>query len=640
MHNKRIFLATWLILLHICLFAGEIKYPYDSIPDSLLINADAVVRSDEMFIQVNSLEETTNAVKYAVTILNKNAASLGKCVINYDKNIKIRSFKGAVYDASGNMVKRLKSSAIVDASSVSSFSLYEDDRIQMAQLSYHQYPYTVEFEYETVHKQVLDYRPWYFQSTERLAVESSGIKIQVPKGMNIRYKEMNMNTSLIKTEYDDHTFYDWHEHNLKAFEYEPYSPPVTEIIPWLRLSPVKIKYHDYEAGYATWKDYGMWINYLNEGRQELPEETKAQLNKLTEHASCELEKVRRIYDYLQSTTRYVSIQLGIGGFQPFAASVVAECGYGDCKALSNYTRAMLKAVGIDSYYALVRAGENAAEIDPEFPGNQFNHAILFVPLKDDTVWLECTSQTNPFGYLGSFTGNRMALVMEENGGKLVRTYNYDTKKNLQVRYAELKLDSEGNCSVRVKTTYSGLQYENDDLNFYLNKSYTDQKEWLYEKLDLPSFEIKNFSLKDGEHANPMATEEIRLHMNNYASVSGKRLFIKPNLLNAFTFVPKEMEERKTDVCVDFSYIDYDTIYLQVPDEYKIEYCPEDKFIENKFGTYKAFYTVEDDKIIYTRMLRMNKGRYEPDKYNEFREFRKEIVKSDNVKMVLIKKTDT
>ncbi|NJM26365.1 MAG: hypothetical protein HC859_13660, partial [Bacteroidia bacterium] len=105
----------------------------------------------------------------------------------------------------------------------------------------------------------------------------------------------------------------------------------------------------------------------------------------------------------------MSIQLGIGGWQPFEASVVDKNGYGDCKALSNYAVAMLKEAGIKGYYCLVQAGEEPAKLDPMFAENHFNHIIVAVPLKQDTVWLECTSQTNPYGYLGEFTGDRQAL---------------------------------------------------------------------------------------------------------------------------------------------------------------------------------------------------------------------------------------
>ena len=75
--------------------------------------------------------------------------------------------------------------------------------------------------------------------------------------------------------------------------------------------------------------------------------------------------------------------MGIGGFKPFAATFVDQKKYGDCKALANYMRALLKAVDINANYAIVRAGTNEKPADFNFPDNPFNHAILCIPFKND-----------------------------------------------------------------------------------------------------------------------------------------------------------------------------------------------------------------------------------------------------------------
>ena len=74
-------------------------------------------------------------------------------------------------------------------------------------------------------------------------------------------------------------------------------------------------------------------------RQDVPLETAAYIKEITGNISDPKAKAQKIYEYMQHKTHYVSIQIGIGGYQPFTASEVDKDGYGDCKALCNYTRA-------------------------------------------------------------------------------------------------------------------------------------------------------------------------------------------------------------------------------------------------------------------------------------------------------------
>ena len=106
---------------------------------------------------------------------------------------------------------------------------------------------------------------------------------------------------------------------------------------------------------------------------------------------------------MQKKTRYVNVSIGIGGWQPFDAATVDKTSYGDCKALSNFTKSLLSVVGIKSFYALNNAGSDANSIDRSFPSAQFNHAFVCVPLDRDTIWLECTNQRYPCGFNSDFT---------------------------------------------------------------------------------------------------------------------------------------------------------------------------------------------------------------------------------------------
>ena len=81
--------------------------------------------------------------------------------------------------------------------------------------------------------------------------------------------------------------------------------------------------------------------------------------------------------------------------------------------------------------------------------------ILAVPYDNEIIFLECTNQINPFGYLGTFTSDRNALMLKPEGAEIVRTTRYDFDKNTQFTKASFILNSDksirGNVSIDSKT---------------------------------------------------------------------------------------------------------------------------------------------------------------------------------------------
>jgi len=417
-------------------------------------------------------------------------------------------------------------------------------------------------------------------------------------------------------------------------ESEAHSPYFEEICPSVITAPNEFEVDGYEGNMNSWQQFGLWTNNLLKGRDIIPEETKNQLEKLIEGLTNEREIVMKVYEFVQSRTRYVSIQEGIGGWQPFAAADVDQTGYGDCKALSNYTMSLLKSVGIKAFYTKVRAGSNEPNMNKDFISNQSNHVILTVPFERDTIWLECTSQTNPFGYIGDFTDDRDVLMITDQGGEIIHTTEYRQKANRQYRKAEVLLSADGSGNATVSTSYTGLQYDN--VSHVLEESYEEQEKWLYRNIDIANFDIIEFGYTTDGDVIPVATEELKLKLNNYASVLGKRLFVPLNLMNRTDYIPPKTKERKTEVVLRVPFVDVDTVVFQLPREYNMESKPENTSYSCDFGEYSSTIHIDTDKVMYVRTQKMNKGCFPAEMYEDFIEFYKNMVKADKAELVLVR----
>jgi transglutaminase-like putative cysteine protease len=623
-----------LIIIFLCIYSNieaQISYSALLIPDSLTENANAVIRKSETELTITDLDNIAISVEFVITILNKGADDLANILIYYDSFSEVSDIKGTIYDKNGIEIKKIKKSEIDDYSTYNDFSLIDDSRIKYYTPAVATYPYTIEYKYEIHYSGNMFYPEWEIFPDYKVSVEYSSFSI-LSDIENYRFLEKNFNEKYSVTKNTESDYVYWKVTNLKAIINEPYSPGYIEFVPFMYFAPNKFIMDNYIGNMQTWEEFGNWINKLNFERNILSEVTKLKIHELVANVKDTTEMVKILYEYMQSKTRYVSIQLGIGGWQPFEASFVDEKGYGDCKALSNYMYSILYAAGIKSHYTLVKAGAKASDIITDFPKSQFNHAILCVPLQNDTIWLECTDQKIPFGYIGTFTDNRNVLIITENGGKIVKTKEYQQEQNTKNTKALVTIDSLGTAKADIEIIYSGLKY--DDANHFLYITTDEQKKYLYSSIDIPDFQILEYDISEKKEIIPSITQELSIISKNYASSSGKRIFIPLNLLSKITEAPVTVENRTTDVIIKRPYIISDTIEYTIPQNFEFEYITESKTINSDFGEYNIEIENVENKITYIRTLKINEGTYPPEKYADLIDFMKQIIKSDNEKIVI------
>lgn len=613
------------------------NYSIDAIPKELKDNADVVVREKIEEFAIHSTSKATYTVHEVYSILNERGKRYATEVLLYSPLQKIVEFNGRVFDAQGKTIRKLRKLDIYDQSAISGFSLYEDNRLKAAELMQGVYPYTVEFNYKIEFRFLFHIPAFTLTSGDGVAVEKSTYILSAPANLKPRYKLLNTGMKPVETQKSGINMMEWTFNKKPAIKREPFGPEIHEISPGVLAAPSDFEFEKYYGNMNSWDNFGMWINSLNKGRGNISEETRKKIEDLTDGLTVE-EKTKVVYEYLQSKTRYVSIQIGIGGFQPFDAKVVDETGYGDCKALSNYTVSMLEAAGVKANYVLIRAGRNEPKLETDFSSSQFNHAVVAVPNGADTLWLECTSQISPFGYMGTFTGDRKALMIVEDGARVVSTPQYPAERNIQSRTAIVNVEQNGNARAKIRTTYSGLQYENGGLGFILNNQLDEQKKWVEKNTRIPSFELSNFSMSGRKERIPSAVVNLDLSLRNYATVNDKRTFLNPNLMNRSTFIPERVERRRNKVKIDIGFIDMDTIHFHLPESIYPEFIPSPIKLKSRFGEYEASFLFDKSKLVYFRRLKIYKGEFSPEFYEELVSFYQNIRKADETKIFFLSKT--
>lgn len=636
MKKITLILICLLFITQFSAWAGkEKKYAVNTIDEALLKNANSIVRLDEKKYTVIDENKIKLQRKCAITIFNSNAESEASFFIVYDRFRDVKGIEARVYDGDGEEIRKMKSSEITDINMAAGQSASLDDgRVKYYEAKISTFPYTFEFEYELDYSTTLFYPDWQPVSNYEQSIEIDNFSITVPEGIEFDYLESN-SPSVQITEVKEGTNYSWCLQDFAAIKSEPHSPPMSEFTPYVYTRAKTFVMDGYIGSLESWSTFGEWVAELNKGRTELSEETVEELNNMVASCSSNEEKIQIIYEYLQSKTRYVSIQLGVGGWQTAPANEVDEKGYGDCKALTNYTQAMLQAVGIDSYYTVIKAGSGAKSINPAFPKSQFNHAILMVPNEKDTIWLECTSQRNPFKYLGTFTGNRVALVVDGKNSQLVETTKYTSDNNRIENEGEFKLLANGGADVSIISSHKGIRY--DDLRKFYFEGKEEQEKFLYDEIELNDFKINGYSYSQKKGTYPEAELKLNLNVKQYSTVMNDRLFVPVNSYNQSTYIPKRVRNRKTEVVKINAHSEKDEFKFVIPEGYEIESVPEDCNVECEFGAYKTSSKQEINKVVFSRELVVNNGRFPKESYTEFINFYKAVAKGDKAKLVLKKK---
>lgn len=607
------------------------------IPPELREGADAVIRNESVIIEIKNANEVGIIHKKAITILHPNGRYLGAIQVNYNKSRPIHSIEARLYNAGGKLIRRYKKSDFEDVSSVEDFSLFEDDREKRLLPVVSSYPFTIEYQYEQKYKFSLYLPKWLPVVNNGVAVQQSVYSVSAPENVRLRYYYHSLQAPDVDSSDRKNIHYTWKINNRQASSAESFSPPVfLSDMPIAIVSPATFKYYGMKGNFHNWKEYGKWVcEHLLKGRDELSEQTVNHIRRMTKNLSSPKEIAKKVYEYAQHKNRYISIQVGKGGFEPMKASEVDKVSYGDCKALVNYMKALLKAVGIPSYYTEVYGGDQNISLRPDFASAaQGNHIILCVPFGEDTTWLECTNKYMPFGYLGSFTDNRNVVICTPEGGILTRTTKYSDSVNREKRTAQFKIDSIGNLTGEMTTDFGGLLYE--ERQFFEPLSFSEKLQQAKEVYPFLQMKISGYKLEYHKHALPSVKEKITFTNPRYAAISEEGLSIPLNPVSRIPNIPNGIKDRKNKVYIPRGYIVIDSLTYILPQKYTVKYAPKNIHIHTQFGDYTVYIKTEKDRLAYTRSFQIKSGFYPVESYPALVGFLQQVSDYDRRKFLVVK----
>lgn len=636
MFMKRTILPFVLALISSFAFSQKFQYATATISDSLKLNANVVVRLSQLDISIPSQNSMTLKSTVATTVLNELGLRNLDLSENYDKNARISKIEATVYDTFGNEVKVYKRKDFKDTAVADGISIFNDNRALYLNYTPTKYPFTIVLEMVIETSNTAFIPSWSPIDSYLASTEKTFLTIKYKPELKLKVKEVNFSNKYKIEKTVTESSISYAAKNIPANKGEELSPDFAKIFPMVYFALENFQLENVNGNATNWKEFGKWMyDSLLEDTEEIPEATKATLKQLVGTEKNPIEIAKIVYKYVQEKTRYVSIQVGIGGWKPMLAKDVDKLGYGDCKALTNYTRCLLKSVGVNSYYTVVASGNKIKDLKSDFASVQGNHIILSLPTEKELIWMECTSQIHPFGFQGNFTDDRNVLLVKPDGGEIVKTKTFTETDNLKTIKGSYIISQEGNLKGKLKSVSKGIQYDHEFVKERMSKE--NQVDRYKEEFDnISNLHINKINLNNNQNTIEF-TEDLELEAESYAQNTGGKLMFALNAFDQSSYVPKKYRTREFPFEIDRGFTNEDEIEITIPDGFIVEAKPNGAELNTEFGNYKIEFTLSGpNKIVCKRKLILKKGFFEKGKYEDYRKFRESIAKNDNSKTVLTK----
>lgn len=580
---------------------------------------EAVILLDEQSTVVSPKGVMTTTCRRAAKILRQaGVESTRRLVLAESYDTKVQSMTGWVINPSGS--PRQVTIKDVISSSVAPDTLYMDVKLMMLLVPEADVGSVVGFEWkeERTPQDLEDIDE--FQGEFPVLKARYSLTILAPWDPNFQWVHWSPLEPL--SDPSDRRTFSFEILDIPAVDSEPFRPTARALAGRLL---VRFKTRDDAfRSFSGWPDMGAWYTELSRAQRAPDDTVKFKAREITQGSADTLSKIRALAEFVQREIRYVSIQIGIGGFQPHSASSILCNRYGDCKDKATLLAAMLQAIGVDSYYIIINTDRGA--VTPESPVSlrSFNHAIVAIRLPDDVEGTELdslvhhprhgrllvfdpTMPTTPLGRLPYYLQANTGLLVAGGSGELISLPRPGPEGNVLDRKGRLTLAADGSLTGEIVETRRGAAA--DGLRARMQAATEAGRRKYIETFlskSLTSFTLKTCEFKDLADARGDLVVSYSFAASSYAKRAAGYLIVRPRVvgIDAVDLAPEGKKPRRYPVDLETTARARDEFTLELPEGFAVEDLPKPLDLDAGFASYRSRAEVNGRSLTYTREFRL------------------------------------
>lgn len=462
-------------------------------------------------------------------------------------------------------------------------------------------------------------------------IRRSRLILDLPDGVPARIREIDLDFEPVIERVGGRIVRTWSRSDLPMVEPEPFLPDSTGYLQ-------RIVY----AGTVDWATIGRWFTTLAEGRADPSPAVRQRVEALTAGAGTPFEALRTVHRWVAQDIRYVSLSLGLGGYQPREPDEVLTTLAGDCKDKTTLFVAMARALGFEAYPVITASSRT----DPTLPSiSQFDHMIARVEMPDGPLYVDATAPLVPFGeFPASLHGKHGLLVPPRGEPTLIELPDppaEDSRKSVVIRG---RLDEDGTFTGTYEEAGTGFQQQ--PLREVFSQDFTRQQfETITQNIAGRIFSGgrgDSLRLFDGRDllAKPLITVNVQAQRATNRLPDGSHILMLPittmgneDMLRYFEARP----DRRAPFHIGSVSSDAATVQefiVDLPPGWSAA-LPDPVTAESRFGTYHATYIQEGNRVHITRRYVGGRGIAPPDAQAELMEWLRGMLSDDTRYIVIV-----
>ena len=609
---------------------------------------DAVVLYAETTLNVQANGKIKRLHREVVKILRPDGEARGTVRVYFDAQSRITGLHAWCIPVSGKDYEVKDKDAVESAVlGVDGGELVSDIRTKTLRIPAATTGSVVGYEIEQELRPYVMVDEWGFQDT--VPVREAHYILQLPPGWS--YKANWLNHSEEHPADAGAGQWRWSINDVRAIREEKQMPPWRGIAGSMVVALVPPSGQD--AGIQSWRDLGAWYLGLTRGRRDASPEIRQKVAELTASIPTLLGKMQALAGFVQTDVRYVAIELGIGGQQPHPAAEVFSHRYGDCKDKVTLLSAMLKEIGVDSYYVLINT-ERGSVTAATAPNLDFAHAILAIalPAGVDTATLQArlahpkmgnvlffdpTDALTPLGRLSGALQANFGMLVTPEGGELLELPQLAAETNGIERTAKMTLDDKGTLRGDVHEIRVGDKASSQRYALRSSTQDTDRIRPVEAVVgaSLSTFQILKASVANLRVADRPFEWNYTLEADNFAKAAGELLLVRPRVLGSNTSGFLETKEpRQYPIEFGGPERDTDVFEITLPPGYQVDELPPPVNVDDGFAAYHSKTETVGRVLRYTRTFEIKDLSVPVNKADQLRELYRIIAGDERNSAVL------